>query len=83
MLDSITRRHVLTVTGATERSLALHELDGLDEAFLASTTREVQPVSAVDGRTLPAAPGPLTAAAADGFRRRVVALLSESGRRSG
>lgn len=76
VLDSITRRHVLAVTRATERSLALHELDGLGEAFLASTTREVQPVSAIDGRALPAAPGPLTAAAADGFRRRVADLLS-------
>jgi branched-chain amino acid aminotransferase len=71
VLDSITRRHVLAVTGATERSLSRAGLADLEEAFLASTTREVQPVAAVDGRALPAAPGPLTAAAAKGFRRHV------------
>jgi branched-chain amino acid aminotransferase len=30
-----------------------------DEAFLTSSTREVQPISGVDGATLPAAPGPI------------------------
>jgi branched-chain amino acid aminotransferase len=71
ILDSITRRHVLALTDAIERSLARDELTGLDEAFLASTTREVQPVAAIDERPLPAAPGPVTAAAADAFRRYV------------
>jgi branched-chain amino acid aminotransferase len=28
------------------------------EAFLTSSTREVQPIGRVDGRALPAAPGP-------------------------
>jgi branched-chain amino acid aminotransferase len=69
VLDSITRRHVLELTGATERSLGRDELARLDEAFLASTTREVQPVAAIDGRALPA--GPVTAAAAEAFRRYV------------
>ncbi|QJY49836.1 aminotransferase class IV [Pseudonocardia broussonetiae] len=76
VLDSITRRHVLAVSGATERSLRRDELDALDEAFLASTTREVQPVAAIDARDLPAAPGPLTAAAADAFRRYVADRLA-------
>ena len=31
-----------------------------DEAFLTSSTREVQPISRIDGRALPAAPGPIT-----------------------
>lgn len=83
VLDSITRRHVLAVSGATERSLARAELGDLDEAFLASTTREVQPVSAIDGRALPAAPGPLTAAAAEAFRRYVVDATAPAARRSG
>jgi branched-chain amino acid aminotransferase len=34
---------------------ALHEAD---EAFLTSSTREVQPIGRVDGRAVPAAPGP-------------------------
>jgi branched-chain amino acid aminotransferase len=73
VLDSITRRHVLALTGATERSLERAELAGLDEAFLASTTREVQPVVAIDGAPLPA--GPVTAAAADAFGRYVAERL--------
>ena len=73
VLDSITRRHVLALTGAGERSLERDELAGLDEAFLASTTREVQPVVAIDGRSLPA--GPVTAAAAEAFTRYVAERL--------
>ncbi|WP_219417032.1 aminotransferase class IV [Pseudonocardia nigra] len=71
VLDSITRRHVLALTDTTERSLDRGELDELEEAFLASTTREVQPVAAIDGRPLPAAPGPVTAAIAEAFRQHV------------
>jgi branched-chain amino acid aminotransferase len=71
ILDSITRRHVLELTGATERGLRRDELAGLDEAFLASTTREVQPVAAIDGRPLPAVPGPRTARAADALRHYI------------
>ncbi|QYN37752.1 aminotransferase class IV [Pseudonocardia sp. DSM 110487] len=69
ILDSITRRHVIALTGATERVLHCDQLIEVEEAFLASTTREVQPVSAIDGRPLPATPGPQTAAAADALRR--------------
>ena len=43
-------------------------LASADEAFLTSSTRDVQPVRAVDGHLLPACPGPLTAAAAAAFR---------------
>ncbi|WP_143517371.1 aminotransferase class IV [Pseudonocardia sp. MH-G8] len=71
ILDSITRRHVLTLSRVAERSLDRAELPRLEEAFLASTTREVQPVAAIDGRALPAAPGPLTAAAAEALRRYI------------
>jgi len=38
-----------------------------DEAFLTSSTREVQPISGVDGVTLPAAPGPVTECLATAF----------------
>jgi branched-chain amino acid aminotransferase len=68
ILDSITRRHVIALTGATERVLHREQLAELAEAFLASTTREVQPVAAIDGRPLPSVPGPQTAAAADALR---------------
>jgi branched-chain amino acid aminotransferase len=42
-------------------------LHDADEAFLTSTTREVQPIAAVDGRPLPDVPGPITAALAAAF----------------
>jgi branched-chain amino acid aminotransferase len=42
-------------------------LRGADEVFLTSTTREVQPVSYVDGLALAAAPGPVTAMLATAF----------------
>jgi branched-chain amino acid aminotransferase len=71
ILDSITRRHLLELTGATARVLHCDQLLELEEAFLASTTREVQPVSAIDGRPLPATPGPRTAAAAEALRRHI------------
>ena len=38
-----------------------------DEAFLTSSTRDVQPVARVDGRALPTCPGPLTSGAAEAF----------------
>ncbi|MGH9267985.1 MAG: 4-amino-4-deoxychorismate lyase, partial [Acidimicrobiales bacterium] len=50
-----------------EADLPVDALAEADEAFLSSTTREVQPIRAVDGRALTAAPGPLTAAAAAAF----------------
>ena len=64
ILASITRAIVIEATGAPERSCTLDELLAADEAFLASTTREVQPVSAIDERTFDA-PGPVTARTAE------------------
>jgi branched-chain amino acid aminotransferase len=43
---------------------------GADEAFLASTTREVQPVVAVDERTFPGA-GPVTSRLAEEVAARI------------
>lgn len=48
ILASITRALVIDTAGASERSCTLEELGQADEAFLASTTREVQPVSQID-----------------------------------
>ena len=68
-LAGITRElllEALATSGAPaqELDLPLAALGLADEAFLVSTTRHVQPIAAVDGRALPAAPGPLTRAAA-------------------
>lgn len=56
---------------AEETTLPLTAIATADEAFLSSSTREVQAISAVDGNPLPAAPGPVTTLLADGFRRMV------------
>jgi len=47
--------------------LAPPSLSDADEAFVTSSTREVQPISSADGRALPAAPGPTTEKIADLF----------------
>ncbi|CAN5740488.1 aminodeoxychorismate lyase [soil metagenome] len=66
-LAGVTRALLLEVTDAVEEDVPLAALAGADEAFLTSTTRDVQPIAAVDGAPLPAAPGPLTTAAAEAF----------------
>lgn len=63
-LAGITRGLVLEWGAAAgldvrEQDLDLDELESADEVFLTSSTRDVQPVSAIDGRAL-AAPGPVT-----------------------
>ena len=50
ILASITRALVLQAAGALERACPLEQLLAADEVFVASTTREVQPVVAVDDR---------------------------------
>jgi branched-chain amino acid aminotransferase len=66
-LAGITRELVLEVTDAVEDDLPFDVLDRVDEAFLTSSTRDVQAIATIDGRSLPAAPGPLTLAAAAAF----------------
>jgi branched-chain amino acid aminotransferase len=53
ILDSITRRKLLELMEDVEEgAFPLDDLLGASEAFLASSVREVQPVSAVDGHEL-------------------------------
>jgi branched-chain amino acid aminotransferase len=75
ILDSITRRHVLAASDATERITTMDDLPRLEEAFMASTLREVHPVHAIDGRPLPAAPGPVASRVAAEVRGRIEAAL--------
>ncbi|CAN5409163.1 aminodeoxychorismate lyase [soil metagenome] len=51
-----------------ERPSKLVALEGAEEAFLTSTTREVQPVARVDGRALGRVDGEITAALAAAYR---------------
>jgi branched-chain amino acid aminotransferase len=70
-LAGITRELVIEWLGdVAEEPLPLGALAGADEAFLTSTTRDVQPIRAVDGTPLPAAPGPLTTRAIEVFATR-------------
>ena len=71
ILVSITRDHLLRVTGAQERVTTRDDLATLDEAFIASSVREVMPIAAIDDRELPDAPGPVTQAAHTAFREHV------------
>jgi len=54
-----------------ERDGRLSSLGDAEEAFLTSSTREVQPISTVDGNALRECPGPRTREAADAFRALV------------
>lgn len=67
-LAGVTRDLLLELGVAEEQDLPLSALADADEAFVTSSTRDVQPISTVDGTALPASPGPLTKAAADAFR---------------
>lgn len=71
ILASITRALVIEVAGAQEQACTLPDLYGADEVFLASTTREVQPVAAVDDRVFD---GPGANGGAISERTRAAAL---------
>lgn len=71
ILDSITRRRILKVAHAEERSIRIEELGEAHEAFIASTVREVLPVTQIDLQPLRDAPGPRTVAAAANFQASV------------
>jgi branched-chain amino acid aminotransferase len=75
ILDSITRRALFAVTDAIERITTLDDLRAASEAFLASSAREVQPVHAIDDIAIPAAPGPVSRAAADAVSAYIEARL--------
>jgi branched-chain amino acid aminotransferase len=66
-LAGVTRALVIEWAGAAEQDLPLSALAEADEAFLTGTTRDVQPIRMLDGRALPAAPGPITRKAAEAF----------------
>ena len=68
ILASITRDRLVAELEVSEGEWQLADLIGADEAFLASTTREIQPVRSVDDTELGAAPGPRTLEAQEAFR---------------
>jgi branched-chain amino acid aminotransferase len=67
ILASITRARLLDELEVEEGEFPVDDLRGAQEAFLASTVREVQPVSAIDGTELPSCPGERTVEAREAF----------------
>ena len=76
ILDSITRARLLDELEVEEATCTLDDVRAAEEAFIASSVREVMPIAAVDDIELPAAPGPLTGAAHQAFTQRVVRELA-------
>jgi branched-chain amino acid aminotransferase len=75
-LMGVTRALILKLAhrlaiAAEETTLPLSAVATADEAFISSSTREIQPISGVDGNPLPSAPGTVTTLLADAFRRMV------------
>jgi len=77
VLESITRGRMIEALDVTEGSWQLDDLQGAGEAFLASTTREIQAVASVDGNAFPAAPGPRTQEAQAAFAETLGRELRE------
>jgi branched-chain amino acid aminotransferase len=67
VLESITRDRMIKALQVEEGSWHVDDLRDAREAFLASTTREIQAVSSVDGRVFSVAPGPRTQEAQAAF----------------
>jgi branched-chain amino acid aminotransferase len=78
ILASITRAYLLDECDAEERPCTLDDVAAADEAFIASTVREVMPIAVVDAIELPAAPGPVTREAAERLGRRIERELASS-----
>ncbi|RBQ19157.1 4-amino-4-deoxychorismate lyase [Spongiactinospora rosea] len=72
-LAGVTRALVLAWFGGEEEDVPLAALAEAEEAFLTSTTRDVQPIRLVDGVALPAAPGPVTTKVMEVFAERSAA----------
>jgi branched-chain amino acid aminotransferase len=67
VLESITRDRLVRTLHVEEGAWPVADLRAAHEAFLASTTREVQAVASIDGHDLPEAPGPRTREAQEAF----------------
>jgi branched-chain amino acid aminotransferase len=78
ILASITRAYVMEATAAEERVCTKDDLAQATEAFLASTTREVQPVSQIEEIEL-VAPGDRTREAAAALRARIQEVRAAAG----
>ena len=71
ILASITRQRVIEECDVAQAVCTLEDLRGAEEAFIASTVREVQPIAAVDDVQLTHAPGPVSLDARERLARRI------------
>jgi branched-chain amino acid aminotransferase len=76
ILASITRDRVIDACGAAEAMCTMDDVRGAQEAFIASSVREVMPIAAIDDIELPAAPGPVTSGARERLVSRIERELS-------
>jgi branched-chain amino acid aminotransferase len=67
VLESITRDRLVKALHVEEGAWPVADLRAAHEAFLASTTREIQAVASIDGAELPNVPGPRTREAQEAF----------------
>jgi branched-chain amino acid aminotransferase len=67
VLESITRDRLIKALNVETGAWPVADLRATSEAFITSSTREIQPVSAIDGAELPSAPGPQTREAQDAY----------------
>jgi len=79
ILASITRERLMAECDVEEAPATLDDLRAAEEAFIASSVREVMPVTAIDDIELPDAPGPVTRAAHEALTARVVRELAAAG----
>lgn len=77
VLESITRDRMIRALHVEEGSWHVDDLHAASEAFLASTTREIQAVAAVDGRSFDAVPGPRSREAQGAFAETLGRELRE------
>jgi branched-chain amino acid aminotransferase len=78
ILDSITRRCVLSANEVVLEHCPLERLRGAEEAFAAGTGIEVAPVLAIEGLREWDEPGPVTLAAQAATRAQIAVELDES-----
>lgn len=83
VLESITRDRLVKTLHVEEGAWPVADLRAAHEAFLASTTREIQAVSAIDGAELPEAPGPRTREAQEAFAATLGQELTTDTREQG
>jgi branched-chain amino acid aminotransferase len=77
VLASITRDRLVKALEVEEGEWQVDDLRAAGEAFLASTTREIQAVGSIDGIELAAAPGPRTGEGQQAFAATLARELGE------